>query len=65
MGWGLSVLVEQGKDLILYDTGTDAEALLFNCNILGVDLKKVRKIVISHPHHDHTGALNEVCRELP
>ena len=64
-GWGLSILMEHNKELILYDTGPDVEDLFFNMNILGVDIKKINKIVISHPHRDHMGALQAVLREAP
>ena len=39
-GWGSSALIEQGKELILYDTGPGADDLLFNMGVLGIDIKK-------------------------
>ena len=38
-GWGLSMLLEQNDESILYDTGPNAEDLFFNLRILGIDIK--------------------------
>jgi 7,8-dihydropterin-6-yl-methyl-4-(beta-D-ribofuranosyl)aminobenzene 5'-phosphate synthase len=53
-GWGLSFLVS-GE--ILFDCGEDYAYLEQNSNLMGVDIKKVKKVVISHDHWDHTGGL--------
>jgi 7,8-dihydropterin-6-yl-methyl-4-(beta-D-ribofuranosyl)aminobenzene 5'-phosphate synthase len=58
--WGFSCLIEGADEVILFDTGTQPDILLHNVDVLGVDLKKVEKIVISHEHHDHIGGLAEV-----
>ncbi len=55
--WGLSVLVDAGGHLVLFDTGPDPRVLLANAARLGVDLSKVEAVVISHRHLDHTGGL--------
>lgn len=58
--WGFSCLIEGTDKTILFDTGTQPEILLHNVDYLGVDLKKVERIVISHEHHDHIGGLSKV-----
>lgn len=64
-GWGSSILVELDKEFILFDTGPSAEDLFYNLNILGIDIRNIRKIAISHSHRDHRGALERVLRENP
>lgn len=59
--WGLSILVEAEGQRILMDTGASFSAL-YNAQLLGVDLRKVDRVVLSHGHHDHTGGLREVLR---
>lgn len=58
--WGFSCLIEGTEKTILFDTGTHSEILLYNAAQLGVDLKKVDQIVISHNHGDHIGGLFSV-----
>jgi 7,8-dihydropterin-6-yl-methyl-4-(beta-D-ribofuranosyl)aminobenzene 5'-phosphate synthase len=53
-GWGLSFLVD---DSVLFDTGEKFEYLKNNAKLMGVDLGKIRTVVISHDHWDHIGGL--------
>jgi len=59
--WGLSVLIETNNVRILMDTGFNVSAVQ-NAPVLGIDLSKIDKIVLSHGHVDHTGGLHEVLR---
>ncbi len=59
--WGLSVLIEMDGETVLLDTGS-GRAVVHNADRLGVDLRKVDKMVLSHGHYDHTGGLREVLR---
>lgn len=59
--WGLSILVEAGGENVLLDAGF-SDAVVKNAAALGVDLKKVNKVVISHGHADHTGGLRSLLR---
>ncbi len=61
--WGLSILVETDGMNILLDTGQSISAS-HNADILGVDLGKIDKIVLSHGHYDHTGGLRQVLRKM-
>jgi 7,8-dihydropterin-6-yl-methyl-4-(beta-D-ribofuranosyl)aminobenzene 5'-phosphate synthase len=63
--WGFSCLIEGTKKTILFDTGTQPQILMHNVEVLGVDLKKVDQIVISHNHDDHTGGLPAVLEKNP
>jgi 7,8-dihydropterin-6-yl-methyl-4-(beta-D-ribofuranosyl)aminobenzene 5'-phosphate synthase len=59
---GLSLLISvwlgERKHTILMDTGFTGIALLHNAELLGLDLKEVEALVLSHFHMDHTGALH-------
>ena len=56
--WGFAALVEYGGKRILFDTGNNAEIFARNVTALGVDLKKLDFVVISHRHADHTSGLS-------
>ena len=58
---GLSLRIETGNRAILFDTG-QGKALRPNAEQLGVDLKKINMLVLSHGHYDHTGGVAEVLR---
>lgn len=53
---GLSYLVEYDGKKVLFDTG-QSNLFMKNAQIMGVDLKKVDVIVLSHGHYDHGNGL--------
>ncbi len=55
--WGFSCLV--GDDL-LFDTGGDGHRLLSNMGQMGLDVGRIKSVVLSHAHGDHTGGLGGV-----
>ena len=61
--WGLSILVETDDLSLLFDTGQSISAG-YNADILGVDLRRISKIILSHGHYDHTGGLRQVLRKM-
>jgi len=63
--WGFSALVEYGGKHILFDTGNNAQIFAGNVKALGVNLKKLDFVVISHRHADHTSGLNHVLSVNP
>ena len=54
---GLSLLVDTGEHRLLFDTGA-SDLFIRNARILGIDLKEVDFLVLSHGHRDHTGGLH-------
>jgi 7,8-dihydropterin-6-yl-methyl-4-(beta-D-ribofuranosyl)aminobenzene 5'-phosphate synthase len=60
--WGLSILIQTDSANVLFDTGGNFAAVR-NADKLGVDLRAVDVIVLSHAHADHTGGLREVLRK--
>ena len=55
--WSFSALLESDNESIIFDTGFDENTVLHNANLLGKDLSKVKKVILSHFHGDHTGGL--------
>lgn len=58
--WGFGCLIEADREAILFDTGTNGKILIDNMQKLGIDLKKIKKVFLSHIHSDHTGGLTEI-----
>jgi 7,8-dihydropterin-6-yl-methyl-4-(beta-D-ribofuranosyl)aminobenzene 5'-phosphate synthase len=58
-GFSMLIRVLQGgkSTSILFDTGCSSEGVIVNAERMGVDLKEVECIVLSHGHYDHTGGL--------
>lgn len=54
---GLSFYVEAGRERFLFDTGA-SRRYLQNAKQLGILLKEMRQVVISHGHYDHSGGYN-------
>ncbi|MFC1956820.1 MBL fold metallo-hydrolase [Chloroflexota bacterium] len=61
--WGLSILVETDNLSLLLDTGQSVSAS-YNADLLGVDLSRVSRIVLSHGHYDHCGGLPHILRKM-
>ncbi len=53
---GLSLLIDEET---LFDTGTSDVAVI-NAEKMGVDLGKVKRVIISHGHYDHGGGLIKI-----
>jgi len=60
---GFSVLIEDEGQQILFDCG-QSDLILANSKVLGIDLNKISKIVLSHGHYDHTGGLLPILKYL-
>ena len=65
MDWGFAALIEYAGKRILFDTGNNAKTFEHNVNELGVDLKRLDAVVISHRHGDHTSGLNHLLQVNP
>ncbi len=54
--WGLSMVVECSEKKILFDTGMHGQ-MVANADFLGIDLRSLDALVLSHGHCDHTGGM--------
>lgn len=63
---GLSCLVRvfsgTQEHAILLDAGLSKECMAWNAKQLGISLKQIEAVVLSHGHFDHTGGLETVFR---
>lgn len=55
---GLSMLLETNNTRILFDTGASG-IFVENAEVMGIDIKSIDAVVISHAHKDHSGGLIE------
>lgn len=60
---GLSFFIEADGKRFLFDTG-QTFTVVHNARVLGIDLAKIDKIILSHGHYDHTGGLKNVLNEM-
>ncbi len=60
---GFSVFVEKDQNSYLFDTGQNG-ICVHNSNKLGCNLKKIKKIILSHGHYDHCNGLESVLNEI-
>lgn len=65
LDWGFAALVEYGGKRILFDTGNNAGIFEHNVKALGVDLRKIDFVVISHRHADHTSGITYLLTVNP
>lgn len=56
---GLSIFMETDRGNYLLDTGA-GKAIVNNAMVLGLDLKSIKGIIVSHHHWDHTGGIGPV-----
>lgn len=60
---GLSVYIEVDGKNILFDTGQSGN-FIDNAEKLGIDLKNLDYVIISHGHYDHSGGLERLIKEI-
>ncbi len=65
MDWGFAALVEYGGKRILFDTGNNAKIFEHNVKAMGVDLRNIDFVVISHRHSDHTSGISYLLKVNP
>lgn len=58
---GFACLIETDKGDYLFDTG-QGFGIVTNALALGKDLKRIKAVMISHGHYDHTGGLPAVLK---
>jgi 7,8-dihydropterin-6-yl-methyl-4-(beta-D-ribofuranosyl)aminobenzene 5'-phosphate synthase len=55
--WGFGAVIEHGSHTLLFDAGGNPPVLLANADLLGVDLRSIDAVAVSHAHGDHTNGL--------
>lgn len=65
-GYSLLVTVERGgrTETLLYDAGLGRSTALHNLDVLGVKVRDLRAVVLSHGHMDHHGGLEGMIRRF-
>ncbi|SNX55214.1 MBL fold metallo-hydrolase [Thermoanaerobacterium sp. RBIITD] len=59
---GLSLLVKKEDKEVLIDTG-QSDNFVKNSGLMGIDLKNIGKVVLTHGHYDHVGGLKKLIDE--
>lgn len=59
---GVSFAIQTQNKLLLFDTGENGKTLFHNAAMLGIDLRQVDALALSHSHYDHTGGLSTVLK---
>ena len=62
--WGFAALVEADGRRILFDTGANQDTVSRNLKVLGLTLRDVEIVVLSHNHWDHTTGLVTLRRQF-
>lgn len=57
-GWGFSTLIEYNGKRILFDAGSNADLFKKNVLQMGVDLKNLDAVIVSHAHYDHLNGID-------
>ncbi|MGB9780266.1 MBL fold metallo-hydrolase [Caldanaerobacter sp.] len=61
---GLSLLLKKGDKEIVVDTGQSGN-FIKNCNLMGIDIDRIKKVVLTHGHYDHIGGLESLIKRRP
>jgi 7,8-dihydropterin-6-yl-methyl-4-(beta-D-ribofuranosyl)aminobenzene 5'-phosphate synthase len=61
--WGFAAYVHEHR--LLFDTGSNGRALLHNMERLGIDIREVDYLFLSHDHWDHIGGVDSVLEANP
>ena len=63
--WGFACILQGSDETILFDCGAQADVLVHNSQLLGIELDQIDVVVLSHIHGDHTGGLDAVLKRNP
>src|SRR6056297_1659130 len=61
---GLALYFKYNDKEYLFDTG-QGEVLFSNANKMGIDLRNIDTVFLSHGHDDHTGGLKKLLELKP
>lgn len=64
VGQGDSILVQQGSQNMLIDTGTNASTSSLMGYLQSQNIKKIDYLILTHPHEDHIGGADVVIQSL-
>ncbi|MFA7174293.1 MAG: MBL fold metallo-hydrolase [Kiritimatiellia bacterium] len=54
---GFSMYIKTGPQRIIFDTGQESYVFANNARKLGIDMRSIKTVVLSHGHYDHTGGM--------
>ena len=63
--WGFSCITRYQGSVILFDSGSSADIFKANTQQLGIDLKDIDIVVVSHSHFDHLNGLDYLLQVNP
>ena len=62
VGQGDSILIQQGSQNMLIDTGTNASTSSLMAYLQSLNIKKIDVLVLTHQHEDHIGGADAVIK---
>lgn len=62
-GWGFSAAVRTAGTVLLFDCGADRLVLSDNAKTLGIAVRDICAVALSHDHCDHTGGLSAILHD--
>jgi len=62
LAYHVEVVVDGKSHAFLYDFGAQAQGVMRNLDLLGLDMRKVEAMALSHDHWDHEAALPELLQ---
>lgn len=63
VGQGDAILVQTSEQTVLIDTGDVDERDKLKAELLKADVKKIDKVILTHPHADHIGGMDVVLKD--
>jgi 7,8-dihydropterin-6-yl-methyl-4-(beta-D-ribofuranosyl)aminobenzene 5'-phosphate synthase len=65
-GYSLLLTIQYGDhtEALLYDAGLGRNTAMHNMDVLGLNLRELRTVVLSHGHADHHGGLEGLYRRV-
>lgn len=65
MDFGFSCIMKYQGKTILFDAGSNADIFRHNTQAMGIDLRAVDMVVVSHGHFDHLNGLDYLLQQNP